>query len=83
MREPFLYTAEDCLEVRYRIYELEDMFNEKDFIRTSRSQIVNIQKMKNLTPQLNRTIRVEMDNGEFLSISRKYVKDFKQKLRIT
>lgn len=76
----FLYTADDCLEIRYRMYELEELFAEKDFVRTSKSQIIHIRKMKSLTPQINRTIMVEMDNGEFLYISRKYVKDFKQKL---
>lgn len=76
----FLYTRNDVLEVRYRIYELEEMLSKKDFIRTSKSQIINICKMKTLSPQLNRTLMVTLDNDESLQISRRYVKDLKQKL---
>lgn len=78
----FLYTKNGCFEVRYRIYELEEMLSEQDFIRTSKSQIMNIKKMKSLEPQLNRTILVTMDNDECLYISRRYVKGMKEKLGI-
>lgn len=69
----FLYTSEEVLEIRQRLYELEEILSEKDFIRISKSQIVNINHMKSLRPELNRTILVTMCNGERLSISRKYV----------
>ncbi len=78
----FLYTQEQCMEVAYRLYELEDMLSEQDFIRISKSQIVNIQKMKSLVPQMNRTLLVTMDNEERLCISRRYVKNIKERLGI-
>lgn len=78
----YLYTKSACFEVHYRIYELEEMLSEKDFIRTSKSQIINIKRMKSLEPQLNRTILVTMDNEECLYISRRYVKSMKEKLGI-
>lgn len=78
----FLYTEESVMEVAQRLYELEDVLSEKDFVRISKSQIVNINKIKALKPELNRTILATMCNGEQLYISRKYVREFKELLAI-
>lgn len=78
----FLYTQEDVLEIRQKLYELEDYLSEKDFIRISKSLIVNINKIRSLRPELNRTILATMCNGERLSISRKYVPAIRKLLSI-
>ena len=78
----FLYTEDDVLEVRQRLYELEVVLSDKDFIRISKSQIVNINKIKSLKPELNRTILATMCNGEQLYISRKYVQAIRNMLSI-
>lgn len=78
----FLYTNEQVVEVTQRLYELEELLPDEDFIRCSKSIIVNINKIKNLKPQLNRTIMVTMCNDEKLSISRRYAKAFKDLLGI-
>lgn len=68
----FLYTKDDVMEIKRRLYELEIILSEKDFIRISKSQIININKVKSLRPEINRTILATMCNGEQLYISRKY-----------
>lgn len=78
----FLYTEDDVLEVRQRLYELEVILSDKDFIRVSKSQIVNINKIKTLKPELNRTISATMCNGEQIFISRKYVRALRNMLSI-
>lgn len=78
----FLYTDDDVMEVKLRLYELETFLSEKDFIRISKSQIVNINKIKALKPELNRTILATMCNGEQINISRKYVKAIRNVLAI-
>lgn len=78
----FLYTEDSVMEVKQRLYELENILSEKDFIRISKSQIVNINKIIALKPELNRTILATMCNGEQLYISRKYVKEFRALLGI-
>lgn len=80
--QTFLYTADDVLEVRQRLYELEMILSEKDFIRISKSQIANIRKIKALKPELNRTVLATMCNGERLSISRKYVQTLRAMLSV-
>lgn len=78
----FLYTQEAVLEIRQRLYELEDTLSEKDFIRISKSVIVNINQIRSLRPELNRTILATLCNGERLSISRKYVPAVRKLLSI-
>lgn len=78
----YLYTEKDVLEIKQRLYELEYLLSDKDFIRISKSQIVNIQKIASLKPELNRTILATMCNGEKLSISRKYVKPLRNLLSV-
>ena len=78
----FLYMEQQVMEVEQRLYELEKLLPEEDFIRCSKSVIVNIHKIKRLKPELNRTILATMCNGEKISISRRYVKAFKELLGI-
>ncbi len=78
----FLYTDNAVLETAYRLYELELMLSEQDFLRISKSQIVSIQKIRALHPELNRTLTATLCNGEKLTISRKYVPHLKQLLSL-
>ena len=78
----FLYTSDDVMEVRQRLYELDYILPDKDFIRISKSLIANINKISSLKPELNRTILATMCNGERLSISRKYVPSVRAMLSI-
>lgn len=78
----FLYTKDTVMEVRQRLYELEIVLSDKDFIRISKSQIININKIQSLRPEINRTILVTMCNGEQLYISRKYVPAIRSLLSI-
>lgn len=78
----FLYTESQVLEIKKRLYELEEMLSDKDFLRTSKSQIVNINKIKLLKPEINRSITAYMINDEVISISRRYTKNLKLLLSI-
>lgn len=76
----FLYTEKEVMEIKQRLYELELILSDKDYIRISKSLIVNVNKIVRLMPELNRTITVEMCNCEKLVISRRYVAAFKKLL---
>lgn len=78
----FLYTQNEVMEMKLRLYELEDVLSERDFIRISKSLIVNVNKIRSLKPELNRTILVTMCNGEQLYISRRYVQAVRKLLSI-
>lgn len=78
----FLYTKDAVMETSHRLYELEQILSGQDFIRISKSQIMNVNLVKSLHPELNRTILATMCNGERLSVSRKYVPALKKLLAI-
>lgn len=78
----FLYMQHDVMKIKQRLYELEYFLSHKDFIRISKSLIVNINKISSLRPELNRTILVTMCNGERLYISRRYVPSIRKILSV-
>jgi DNA-binding LytR/AlgR family response regulator len=53
-----------------------------DFLRISKSVIVNLSKIKSLSPALSGRFEAALDNGEKVIISRQYVGDLKKRLGI-
>lgn len=76
----YLYTADDVYEVPLRLYEIEELLIEADFIRCSKSQILNMAKIESLYPDFGGRIEATMNNGEKIIVSRQYAKILKQKL---
>ncbi|MEG0774753.1 LytTR family DNA-binding domain-containing protein [Clostridium sp.] len=77
----FIYTETLVLKTKQRLYELEKIFGDSYFFRCNKSTILNICKIRELKPHINRTIIATMDNGEKVYISRVYVKKLKEILR--
>lgn len=76
----FLYLEKEVYETKRKLYELEDQFQGTDFFRASKSCIVNLAKVKQLSPAFNGRFEALMQNGERVIISRQYVPVLKQKL---
>lgn len=64
-----------------RLYEMENILG-NDFIRISKQTIINIKKINYVEPSFNCTMCVIMRNGQRDYLSRKYLKTFKNKLKI-
>lgn len=77
-RKTFIYTSAAVCETDFRLYELEDRLEDSDFMRASKSIIINLQKISVLTPEINRMILATMKNGEKIYISRQYAKKLKE-----
>ena len=77
----FLYTAADSYEIRMKLYELEDLLKDRNFLRISKSMIVNLMKITSVRPALNGRFSAVLKNGEEIIISRKYVPALKQILK--
>ena len=60
--------------------KLEERFRGTDFFRASKSVILNLSKIKNLTPALGGRFEAAMKNREKILISRQYVPILKEKL---
>lgn len=72
-KKTFAYTSSQVFETSLRLYELEEKLAQCDFFRASKSTIINISKIKNLSPRFNGKLKALLDNGEILIISRQYV----------
>ena len=78
----FVYTSDAVMEIKYRLYELENLLPSEDFFRISKAQIVNVNQIKALAPGFNRTLFATMTNGEQVYISRKYAMEMRSALSI-
>lgn len=78
----FAYCEKQVYEVRQKLYELEEQLSGTDFIRISKSTIVNLSKVVCLSPAFNGRLEAKLKNGEKIIISRQYVPGLKQALGI-
>ncbi len=76
-KKTFLYTPGNVYETEKRLYELEEMLDEKTYFRCSKSVIVNLNKITKLKPEVTRNILATLTNGEVVVISRRNVKALK------
>ena len=78
----FAYYYSDVYEVKYKLYELEELFVPLDFVRCSKSMIVNMAKIEYLSPLFSGKLEAHLKNGEKIVISRQYVHSLKIRLGI-
>lgn len=79
-KKTFIYLHKDVYESSLRLYELEEKFANSDFFRASKSTIINLSKIKVITPVFGGRIEVVLENDEKLVVSRQYVPLLKRKL---
>ena len=81
-RKTFCYTAKGVYEIALKLYEIKEKYENTDYIRISKSAIVNLNRIKSLRPDFGGKILATMDNDEKIYISRQYVPTLKRKLGI-
>lgn len=75
----FVYTKSECLETKYKLYELESLLDQR-FFRCSKSMICNVRKIKSVKSGENARLHATLLNGEEIVITRSYVPEFKKRL---
>lgn len=82
-RNIYIKTLKETYVSNYSLQELEERLSEKGFFRTHRSYLVNLNKIKEISPWFNGAYvaKIEGINDE-IPISRNHVKLFKQTLGI-
>lgn len=68
------------LQIKSKLYELEEQLEGTNFIRISNSVIANVDKIKNLEMSFNGTLCIRFMNGDVEYSSRRYVKKIKEYL---
>ncbi len=81
-RKTFVYTEEDCYESRLKLYEMEERLMEYGFFRISKSCLVHLRYIKSLKNDINRKIRLTLENGEQIMVSRQYAEEMKKQLGV-
>lgn len=73
-------TNDGLYTVQRKLYELEEDLGEMDFVRISKSEIINIRKIKYMDMKLTGTIKLVLKNGYETYVSRRNVTKIKEKL---
>ena len=81
-RKTFCYTNDNVYEIPLKLYEIEERYKDIDYMRISKSAIVNLNKIKSIRPDFGGKILATMENQEKIYISRQYVPVLKEKLGI-
>lgn len=80
-KHTWVYTRDGCFESRERLYELEEKLG-LYYVRISKSMIVNLRKIRNVSAQTGARMIAELLNGEKVVISRSYTGEIKRRLGI-
>ena len=80
-RKLFAYTKDGVYRIMNTLSSCEEMLWNYGFIRVSKSNIVNIYKIRQLKPDLNMKEYATFDNGERICINRNYKKNFTEYLQ--
>ena len=78
----FIYCENKVFETKLRLYEIEQEYEKSDFFRSSKSTILNISKIKSISPAFNGRFEALLKNNEKVIISRQFVPVLKKKLGI-
>ena len=76
----FVYGKTRVYEIKSKLYELEEQLPRKEFIRVSKSCILNLNKILSLAPTLGGRFEARLKNGEKVIVSRQYVSGLKEVL---
>lgn len=74
-----VYTQNSEYLIKKPLYQVEEGLN-SDFVRISKTTIVNFKKIQRVAPSLKGMMFIELKNGLKDNISRKYLPDFKNAL---
>lgn len=79
-RKIFIYSKTETYEISEKLYVLEEQLSNINFIRVSKSLLLNINKIQSFYPKLSGNLEALLINQEKVIISRRYVSNLKNKL---
>ena len=79
-RKLYAYTESGVYRLMTTLSSVEEQMSNYGFVRVSKSNLVNIYKIKQLKPDINMKVYLSFDNGERICINRSYKKSFTEYL---
>lgn len=80
--EVLAHLYDDTFRLREKLYELEKELYDYNFIRVSKSYLVNIGKIKYIKPLINAKLLLILEGDYNIDVNRSYVKSFKEALKL-
>lgn len=74
----FLYDEDKVYESDLKLYELETLLKDMQFLRISKNMIVNTARVKSVRALFNGKFEAQLTNDEKVIVNRHYVKAFKE-----
>lgn len=81
-RKTFVYTKDDCFESKLKLYEIEELLCQSGFLRISKASLVHLKFIRSIRAELDRKLRLTLENGEQIIVSRQYADELKQRLGV-
>lgn len=81
-RKTFVYTQRDCFESKLKLYEIEQQLCKGGFLRISKASLVNLKYVRSMRAELDRKIRLTLETGEQIIVSRQYAEELKHRLGV-
>lgn len=76
----YMYLKQSVFESKLKLYRIEEITQGTKLFRCSKSMILNIAKIRSVSPSVNGRFEAKLLNGEVVIISRQYVSALKAKL---
>ena len=81
-KKVFAYCSQRVYEVKEKLYQVDELSEMLPFMRISKSMIINLDKIRHISPTLGGRFEALLDNDEKVIISRQYVPLLKDKLGV-
>ncbi len=81
-RRTFAYTHQSVFEINSTISELENNLANTNFVRTGKSCLINLCRVKSLRPYVGGRLLARLNNNEEVIVSRMYAKELKRRLGV-
>lgn len=78
----YMYCRESVYEIKQKLYQIEEIYGDSDFLRISKSVIINMDKISSIRPAFGGRFEAMLENGEKIIISRQYVPELKKKMNV-
>ena len=80
-RKLFAYTKDGVFRIMETLSACEEILWNYGFVRVSKSNLINIYRIKRLKPDANMKVYAYFENGERICINRSYKKSFNEYLQ--
>lgn len=79
-KRTFIYTKDMVYRSEKRLYQLESELKDYDFVKVSRTCLVNLNELMRIKALANSRLEAELTNGEKVIVSRTYIPLIKRKV---